>query len=230
MLWLALHLPALSLESFAATLGTAQHALPLALLEQHQVHSANRVALRLGIKPGMKRATALALAPQLLFGQADAARDAQALQSVAHGALGFTPSVTLEGNQRSDCAPVVLLEVQASLRYFGGLARLQQQLRDALAPLGFSQRLASAPTAGGAALLARWRDDLNLGPHSRDIERLRVLLDDAPVWLLGPGREHWEALQGMGLHTLERSAPSAARRPGAALRRKPARRPRPRAR
>jgi hypothetical protein len=32
MLWIALHLPALSLESFAATLGTLRHALPLALL------------------------------------------------------------------------------------------------------------------------------------------------------------------------------------------------------
>ncbi len=222
MLWLALHLPALSLESFAATLGTAQHALPLALLDQHQVRSANRVALRLGIKPGMKRATALALAPQLLFGQADAARDTQALQSVAHAALAFTPSVTLAGNPRdSEQVPVVLLEVQASLRYFGGLARLQQQLREALAPLGFNLQLASAPTPGGAALLARWRDDLNLGPHCRDIERLRALLDDAPVWLLGPGREHWEALQGMGLRTLSdlRHLPRAglARRFGADL-------------
>jgi protein ImuB len=31
---------------------------------------------------------------------------------------------------------------------------------------------------------------------------LQALLDTAPVWLLGPGREHWEALQGMGLQTL----------------------------
>jgi protein ImuB len=41
------------------------------------------------------------------------------------------------------------------------------------------------------------------------------------VWLLGPGREHWEALQGMGLHTLSdlRQLPRSglARRFGAAL-------------
>ena len=205
MLWIALHLPALSLESFAATLGTVQHALPLALLDQHHVRSVNRVALQLGIKPGLKRATALALAPHLVFGLADAARDAQALRAVAHVALSFTPSVSFDGDGLAaarGAAPCVLLEVQASLRYFGGLARLQQQLRDALHPLRFSHRMASAPTALGAALLARWRDDLNLGPHSSHLGKLQALLDDVPVWLLGPGREHWDALQGMGLHTL----------------------------
>jgi protein ImuB len=51
-------------------------------------------------------------------------------------------------------------------------------------------------------VLARWRDDLASGPHSVDLVALQRLLDDAPVWLLGPGREHWEALQGMGLRRL----------------------------
>ena len=50
---------------------------------------------------------------------------------------------------------------------------------------------------------------------------LERLLDAAPVWLLGPGREHWEALQGMGLRTIGdlRSLPRSglARRFGATL-------------
>ena len=54
-----------------------------------------------------------------------------------------------------------------------------------------------------------------------DAERVQQLLDRAPVWLLGPGREHWEALQDMGLHTLAdlRALPRAglARRFGAGL-------------
>lgn len=199
MLWIALHLPALSLESFAATLGTVQHALPLALLDAHHITAVNRVALQLGVKPGLKRATALALAPQLRFGQADARRDAQALHAVAHAVLAFTPAVTLDA---SAALPCVLLEVQGSLRYFAGLPALQQRLRTALAPLGFSHRLASAPTALGAALLARWRSGFELGAHVDDIDTLRERLDDAPVWLLGPGREHWDALQGMGLRRL----------------------------
>jgi protein ImuB len=193
MLWIALHLPALSLEAFAATLDAARQALPLALLDGHRIQAANAPAQRLGVQPGLKRATALALAPQLLFGLADAARDAQALRAVAHAALAFTPSVSLDG----DC---VLLEVQGSLRYFGGLARLQQRLGEALAPLGFSHCMAAAPTASGAALLARWRSGLNLGSHCQFVGQLQALLDQAPAALLGS--EHAPALQAMGLRTL----------------------------
>jgi len=35
-----------------------------------------------------------------------------------------------------------------------------------------------------------------------DLAITQRALDAAPVWLLGPGRVHWEALQGMGLRTL----------------------------
>jgi protein ImuB len=199
MLWIALHPPSLSLEAFAATLGAARHALPLALLQGHHVQAANRVAQQLGIQPGLKRATALALAPQLLFGQADAARDAQALRALAHASLAFTPAVTLD---TSAALPCVLLEVQGSQRYFGGMAALQHKLRAALAPLGFTCRLAAAPTALGAALLARWREGFELGAQGSELHALRERLDDVPLWLLGPGREHWDALQGMGLRTL----------------------------
>ena len=196
MLWLALHPPQLSLEAFCATLPAAQQGRAVALLAAHRISAANFEALQRGVQPGLKRATALALVGDLLIGQADAARDAQALLALAHAALAFTPSVTL------DEPHTVLLEVQASLRYFGGHSALLRRLREALAPLGHPLRIASAPTALGAALLARWRDGLAEGAHSTQLKALQTLLDGAPVWLLGPGREHWQALQGMGLHTL----------------------------
>ena len=215
MLWLALHLPLLSLEAFCATLTAGQRDRPVALVAVHRIVAANGVALRAGIQPGLKRATALALAADVLLGQADSGRDAAALQAVVHTALAFTPSVTLDGQH------TVLLEVQASLRYFGGLPALLRRLHEALAPLGHRVRVASAPTALGAALLARWRDGLAEGPHSSRLPDLQALLDGAPLALLGPGHEHAEALQGMGLHTLAdlRELPRAglARRFGAAL-------------
>ncbi|MDH4051407.1 MAG: DNA polymerase Y family protein [Rubrivivax sp.] len=200
MLWLALHLPLLSLEAFSATLPPDRRAAPLALLADHRIAAVNPAAAARGLRPGLKRATALALAADLLIGQADAARDMQALQAVAHAALAFTPMVALQG------ADIVLLEVQASLRLFGGAARLLDRLRAALAPLGHRLQTAAAPTPGGAALLARWgttaHGTLHDGPHCTDLAALQRLLDQAPVWLLGPGRQHWEALQGMGLHRL----------------------------
>lgn len=217
-----MHLPQLSLESFAATIDPAWQGRPLALIEAHRITQVNARAAALGIQPGAKRATALMLAGDLVLGQADAARDALALSAVAHAALAFTPMVCLEATDGAGTpAPVVLLEVRACLRYFGGFRRLLQRLRHVLQPLGHGCRIASAPTALGAALLARWRDDLANGAHSADLAALRRLLDDAPVWLLGPGREHWEALQGMGLRQLSdlRHLPRAglARRFGPAL-------------
>ncbi len=195
MLWIGLYLPQLALESFAATLGPAQAGQPLALLHQHRLCMVDAAAAALGLQPGMKRATALALAPALVLGQADAQRDAQALAAVAHAALAFTPCVALD-------AAGLRLQVQASLRYFGGAARLLARLGQALQPLGHQLQLASAPTALGASLLARWRADLASGAHSQDRTALRRLLDDAPLHLLPAGLAHDQALQGMGLRTL----------------------------
>lgn len=196
MLWIALHLPWLSLESFAQTLPGDAAGKPVALLDEHRIQAANPAAQAVGVKPGMKRATVLALAPAIVFGQADGRRDEQARQAVAQAALRFTPSVSLESSD------TVVLEVQASLRLFGGLRPLLQRLQAALQPLEHRIQIATAPTALGAALLAAWRRDLVLGAHTVDCAALAALLSEAPVWLVGRGREHWEALQGMGLKQL----------------------------
>ena len=97
MLWLALHLPLLSLEAFRATLPASAAGRPLVLVDGHRVSAVDALAAERGIRPGIKRATALALAADLLAAEADAARDAAALQAVAHAALAFTPMVALEG-------------------------------------------------------------------------------------------------------------------------------------
>lgn len=214
MLWIALHLPLLSLESFAATLPPDLRRMPLALVQaQRIVTHANASALALGVKPGQRRNTALGFAPQLVTAAADPLRDARALQGVVHACLAFTPAVSVLPPDR------VLLEVQASLRYFGGLERLVQRLRAALAPLGHRVQHASAPTALGAALLAL------RGPapaaHGADLHALREALDALPVELLATAREQADVLQGMGLRTLAdlRCLPRAglARRFGTAL-------------
>jgi protein ImuB len=213
VLWIAVHLPLLSLETFAATLppddpadsgDSADPAGPgraLALVDAHHIVSANAAARALGVRPGLKRATALALVPRIVLGQADAARDAQALLAVAHTALAFTPMVAIEPAPVDAVAAAphtVLLEVHQSLRYFGGLPALRARLLAALAPLGHRVHLVSAATPLGAALLARAHRSLDCA----DATAMRQALAAAPVWLLGPGRAHWEALQGMALCTL----------------------------
>jgi protein ImuB len=199
VLWVALHLPLLSLESFAATLvgEDAQGAgCAIALVDEHCISAVNAVALAQGVKPGLKRATALALAPRIVLGQADPVRDAEAMLPVAHAALAFTPQVSLQPpTEPGRAADTVLLEVQASLRYFGGIDRLLQRLRASVEPFGHALRVASAATAQGAAVLAR----VDPPPLCLTLEATQAAVSRAPVWLLGPGRAHWEALQGMGL-------------------------------
>ena len=215
MLWIALHLPRLSFESWLAVLPLDQRGQPAALMDAREVVMCNASAQHLGVQPGLKRVTALALAPQLQLGRVDAERDRQAITCVAHVALAFTPSVcfaAMSNASGSDAigsaaaepggAPrTVLLQVQASLRCFGGPASLMQRLRAACTPLNHTVQLASAPTAQGAATLACLSDAATGELHCPDLPSLECLLDPAPVWLLGPGRLHWQALESMGLRT-----------------------------
>jgi protein ImuB len=158
--------------------------VPLALLARHRITAANAAARACGVQPGQKRATALALVPHLQLAEAQPARDAALLQAVVHAALVFTPQVCTEGQD------TVLLEVQASLRCFGGAQALQQRLQLAWCSLGLQVQLGVAPTPLAAAWLARWRPASGLGPtalladHARQLPALHRLLDQAPLALL----------------------------------------------
>ncbi len=208
MLWIGVHLPALSLESFVATLAPEPPAPgrigddldetdrvgPAALIERHRIVAANAMARECGVRPGQKRATALALAPHTRLGEADPARDEAALMAVAHVAMGFTPAVCFGGDH------VVLADVQASLRYFGGLPRLLARLRVELAPLGNALRLACAPTAQGAQWLAMGRDEaVPALPDTRADWRARI--GAVPVTRMAAAAPHLDALQALGLAT-----------------------------
>lgn len=219
MLWIAIHLPLLSLESWAATVPFALNA-PLALMDAKRVLYVNAPAQALGVRPGLKRATALALAPDLLLGQADTARDAQALLRVAHAALVFTPMVHLANHP----AHTVLLEVQASLRCFGGEAALLQRLQAALARLPQRCHMALAPTPQGAAMLARWVagwPEPNTLLRCNTLAELKHQLHNAPLVLLASTAGHEDTLHSMGLNTLgalcRLSRAGLARRFGEAL-------------
>jgi len=219
--WIAVHLPALPIEAFAATLGPEQAHRPLALLGKAMLSAVDARAWEAGVRPGQRRATAMALEPTLLLGRADAAREREALRAVACAALQFTPCV-------AELPPhTVLLEVAASRRLFGGLQRLAGRLSETLVPLGHRTRWSCAPTALGAALLAHWegwighadasdsqRSGLSTGQSSSDgegpptglrmldLQDLRAALAQVPLGWLCESPAELEKLQGMGLHSL----------------------------
>jgi protein ImuB len=72
-----------------------------------------------------------------------------ALEPVAAWACQFTPRVSLEPPQ------ALLLEIEGSLRLFGGAESLLAKLRAGLADLGFECALATAATARAALWLSR---------------------------------------------------------------------------
>ena len=208
MLWIGVHLPALSLESFVATLAPELPAGEqlvddlddidlvgaVALISQHRIVAANDAARACGVRPGQKRATALGLAPHLRLGEADPARDEAALMAVAHVLMGFTPAVSFGGDH------VVLAEVQASLRYFGGLPRLVERLRGELAPLGHALRLACAPTPQGAQWMAVGADE-GTPSFSDDKARWRARVGAVPVTRMAAAASHLAVLGTLGLAT-----------------------------
>ncbi|MGN6526197.1 MAG: Y-family DNA polymerase [Burkholderiaceae bacterium] len=170
---------------------------PVALVERHRLVAVNAAAQALGLQVGQRRATALAIAPHTRLGEPDPRRDAAGLQAVVHALMAFTPAVSIaEGH-------VVLAEVQASLRYFGGLPRLLERLRAALAALGHAVRVACAPTAQAAHWLSTWRDDTAAdGPPPCTRAEWRACIGRLPVGLMAAAGPHLPMLDKLALRTV----------------------------
>jgi protein ImuB len=216
MLWVAVHCHRLALDVFLRgqepSAGTPTGAVaPVAVLERLVLLQVDGPARALGLHPGMKRATALALAPELLALERNEVAEADALAQLAGWALQFTPSVSLQPPDS------LLLEVAPSLRLFGGRERLLTRLREGLVQLGFHATTGIAPTATAAWLLARWQDGLCIDDESLLAARLAEL----PLIHMPSTRRHREALAGLGVSRFADLArlprPGLARRYGPAL-------------
>ena len=93
MLWLALYFPRLSIELIeqahrdVAQASTTPSPSALALANKTHILASNAVAAHLGVQAGIKRATALALAPDLKLFTQEPQREQQALEALALWAL-----------------------------------------------------------------------------------------------------------------------------------------------
>ncbi|RKE36883.1 protein ImuB [Paraburkholderia sp. BL23I1N1] len=154
-------------------------------------------ALRAGVHAGHSRSYALALAPGLKMLIADTARETQAFEAMALALLTYTPKVSLAH------AHTLLLEVGAGLRLFGGLRALLSRVSATVAEFGYTARIACAPTAWGAWLLAqahaarqghRW--------HVIKETSLARVLDRISVSLLPVAQAHRDVFTHVGCSTL----------------------------
>ena len=146
--FVAIHLPRLSLEAFRPRWSReAEHGC--VVLERDKVFIADTRARASGVRLGMKRGGVLTLAPQTLLYDRDTLKEADLLRAVAFALLQFSPMVAL-------CAEeTVLVDVSASLRLFRGLRNLCRLMRETVRTLGVSGLMCVAPTGQGAWLLAR---------------------------------------------------------------------------
>lgn len=196
MLWFALHLDGLPLEAWLASAAPDATARPCCVVEARRVVQADAAAAAAGVEPGMSAATAASLAAGLQAFARDPAREAAQVERLALSLARFTPSLVLQRDG-------VLLEVAASLRLFGGARALWRAVREAACDAGVrSLRMAAAPTASAASVLARAE------PRTPALQRLPVAqrLDALPLagalaaWELDP-RLH-DLLHGIGCRTL----------------------------
>ena len=211
MLWLAIHLPHLCLEVFtrswmpraASRLETkaqirtpSGHAPPqgpcVAVCNRLNIIDANDTAQAHGITSGTKRATAQALAPDILLLDRDPIREQDSQMQMAIWLLQFTPHVSIHGMDG------LLLEIGPSLKLFGGKDTIMTAVRSGLMALGYDSALACAPTATGAWLLALSSPGCSID----QLGQLNARLASIPIAVLSEAQAHITVLHGLGIRTI----------------------------
>ena len=183
MLWVALELPALPLQLVERV---RQAPMPLVIGEgtaqRPVVACANAAAREAGVREGMAVAAAQALAGDLKCIERDAGAEQQALERLAGWATQFTPAVSIEPSG-------LVLEIEASLKLFGGLAKLLSVLRCGVRSLGFQATVGIAPTPLAARVFARAEAQGLAVRSCTQLAELPARLADLPLFLLPwPGR------------------------------------------
>ena len=210
MLWLALYFPDLPLSVFSRQLPAE---LPLAVSQRvdgrEQIARCDSVASAYGVRPGLTLQAALALCEALQIQARDAAAEQALLEELALWAYQFSPQISFDPS-------LLLLEIGASLRLFGGRELLIKQVRDELRRLDMRCQWASASTPLAAGLLARCRP----GEHVSE-EQLAGVLAEVPLAQLTREPGVRRLITDIGLHSigecLQLPRPELARRAGPVL-------------
>lgn len=123
----------------------------------------------------------------------DASRRTDAVQGLTTWCLQFTPRVAVI--EPDSVSAGVVMELEASIRLFGGKRKLVQRVRDECDALGV-QQLSWAPTSLAAVALGR------AGVSNGFAKPLEALLDALPLGVLTPVAAHQATLARLGCQTL----------------------------
>ena len=159
MLWSCLHFADFSLQlatrAMPVETGSSSDTAPPAPLiittggNQPRVVSCNSTARSHGVTPGMTVSAAVALASDLIEVPRNLAAEQRALEGAAAWGCQFTSMLSVTPPD------ALLLEIQGSLRLFGGLRAALLRLSRDVNELGYTATIATAPTPTAARLLAR---------------------------------------------------------------------------
>ncbi|MGQ5522564.1 Y-family DNA polymerase [Chitinimonas sp. PSY-7] len=155
MLWLALHLPNLPFDALGLDpAATDAWVVVERQKRQEQVIATSATALAFGVRIGMRRSAAQALAANLHVAKRQPEQELAMLASLASWAMQFTPTVCI------DPPSGLLLEIQGCLGYFKGLPRLLGLVSNDLQALALEAHYGLAPTP----LAASWFAQLGIMP------------------------------------------------------------------
>ena len=194
MLWACLHFPELPFDAVRPNDVARETAAVITEggLRKPRIVAANAQARAGGARIGQSLAAARGLQAGLHAWRRDVAAEQQHLASLADWAYRFSATVSL-APPRS-----LLVEVGASLSLFGGWPTLERRLRSELDGCGWVHRLAVAPVAAGAQVLAAHHDGLAL----LSTPQLIQVLHDIPVSKCGLEKQTSRILTAVGLSRL----------------------------
>jgi protein ImuB len=167
---LSIWLPHLPIERWAKASDCAPDAAVVLTVEGTHglvIHAVAKAAAERGARPGARLTDARALDPGLLAIPADPAGDAALLERLATWAGRWSPLVEVDGPDG------LRLDVSGVTHLFGGERGLARNIEQRFARLGFSTRIAIAPTAAAAWALARYLPSHLCGGGSTCAQRER---------------------------------------------------------
>ncbi|MGI9304833.1 MAG: Y-family DNA polymerase, partial [Gammaproteobacteria bacterium] len=192
-LWLCIDFPDLPL--YALTLDESERRPPVVVEERSGrtiILGCSPAARRQGLVPGMPLSSAYALCHGLQAHVRDLRLEADLLERLALGVSRYSSTVSLQAPRS------LLLEIKGSLRLFGGLQTLHDEIRQELDDLSCDFRLAVAPTPCAAWWLARnGRQDI-----VENRAGLRSALEGLPLAGLNLDSKQVEQLAKSGLNEL----------------------------
>ncbi|MEQ1511154.1 MAG: DNA polymerase Y family protein [Lysobacteraceae bacterium] len=194
MLWACILLPQLALDSVLRRLPDPDR--PLALVtgpaQLRSLHAVNASAAEAGLAAGMRLSAARALVADLATVEHDPQAEARWHRFLAAWAYRHSSLVSAQWPR------CVVLEARASFQLLGPWPRFEARLREELTGLGFTHRIALAPTPRAARVLAGLGDGLAVtsAPAMRD------LLANVPVRRAALPDGSGERLHRMGVRDL----------------------------